>query len=582
MKDKKFIKLTPFKMQVLQSFPFIDEDFDAITNYELLCKVVDYLNKTVENVDYLNDTVNDYIDKFNELKSYVDNYFDNLDVQEEINNKLDEMAESGQLTDIIAQYLGLAGMIVFDNVSSMKLAENLVNGSKVSTMGYYQVNDGGNALYKVRTITNEDIVDEKSIIALYDNTLVAELIVKDNITPEMVGAYGDGEHDDHDAIEYCLNNYGVVNLIQSKTYLTNSSITLKFKNIINGNNATIIGDGETNYPILYVNGTTSPAYRTKVCINDLYLRGNNVNDGILFNYSADFFIRHVNVYNVRYAFHFKNSLLYKFENCLVQGADIALYNDDTSYSVCNNVEFDKCSFVANRCVMDSTGFAFKNALFLNCEIEANNNTTGDAVIILPATQAGTGGSSLIFEGCWFEANVPRDILSATDQSTPISVTNCYITHPVNTAYSFAKGTNEAFTIILDRCQDRSQYISGNNSKTIESSSPYVAEMNCYSKYTTYNMGGATGYLNDFGMVNKETINEINLVQVGSTKTGQIKAASDWVNIYANDTNGVRLPDANYLHPLNIGGQAFLWTYSNHLYCKVGSAPSTYNDGTILL
>ena len=37
--EKKFIKLTPFKMQVLQTFPFIDADFDAITNYELLCKV---------------------------------------------------------------------------------------------------------------------------------------------------------------------------------------------------------------------------------------------------------------------------------------------------------------------------------------------------------------------------------------------------------------------------------------------------------------------------------------------------------------------------------------------------------------
>jgi hypothetical protein len=174
--EKKFIKLTPFKMQVLQSFPFIDEDFDAITNYELLCKVVDYLNKTVLNVDYLNDTVNDYIDKFNELKSYVDNYFDNLDVQEEINNKLDEMAESGELTDIIAQYLGLAGMLTFNTVADMKLAENLVNGSTVETLGYHNYKDGGGARYKVRTITNNDVVDEMTIIALHNNTLVAELL----------------------------------------------------------------------------------------------------------------------------------------------------------------------------------------------------------------------------------------------------------------------------------------------------------------------------------------------------------------------------------------------------------------------
>ena len=103
--EKKYIKLTPFKMQVIQSFPFIDADFDALTNYELLCKVVDYLNKTIDNVDVLNDEVEEYINKFNELKAYVDNYFDNLDVQEEINNKLDEMSESGELTNLIKDYV---------------------------------------------------------------------------------------------------------------------------------------------------------------------------------------------------------------------------------------------------------------------------------------------------------------------------------------------------------------------------------------------------------------------------------------------------------------------------------------------
>ena len=103
--EKKYIKLTPFKMQVLQSFPYIDADFDALTNYELLCKVVDYLNQTIDNVDVLNDEIEEYINKFNELKSYVDNYFDNLDVQEEINNKLDEMATDGSLTNLIKAYV---------------------------------------------------------------------------------------------------------------------------------------------------------------------------------------------------------------------------------------------------------------------------------------------------------------------------------------------------------------------------------------------------------------------------------------------------------------------------------------------
>ncbi len=210
MKEKKFIKLTPFKMQVLQSFPFIDADFDAITNYELLCKVVEYLNITVNNVNLLESD-------FKVLYDYVHDYFDNLDVQEEINNKLDEMAESGQLTDIIAQYLGLAGMLTFNTVSDMKTAINLVNGSKASTLGFYQINDGGNALYQIRTITNEDIIDEKSIIALSDNNLIAELIY-DTANVKQFGAYGDGVHDDTLAIQTAINKIKNNLYIPSGTY----------------------------------------------------------------------------------------------------------------------------------------------------------------------------------------------------------------------------------------------------------------------------------------------------------------------------------------------------------------------------
>lgn len=39
-------------------------------------------------------------DAFNDLKSYVQNYFKNLNVQDEINNKLDDMAKNGELDEI--------------------------------------------------------------------------------------------------------------------------------------------------------------------------------------------------------------------------------------------------------------------------------------------------------------------------------------------------------------------------------------------------------------------------------------------------------------------------------------------------
>ena len=89
-----FNKLTPFKFFCLTNFPFIEEDFDALTNYQLLCKVVEYLNNVIKKTNTIGTQTEKLTNAFNTLKSYVDNYFTNLDVQEEINNKLDQMAEN--------------------------------------------------------------------------------------------------------------------------------------------------------------------------------------------------------------------------------------------------------------------------------------------------------------------------------------------------------------------------------------------------------------------------------------------------------------------------------------------------------
>ena len=66
------------------------------------------------------ETVEDYINKFNELYNYVHDYFDNLDVQEEINHKMDELVESGVLQRILnspATTDSLGGIMVGDGLS---------------------------------------------------------------------------------------------------------------------------------------------------------------------------------------------------------------------------------------------------------------------------------------------------------------------------------------------------------------------------------------------------------------------------------------------------------------------------------
>lgn len=175
MNEYNYNDLRPFKWFILQNFPFIEADFDALTNYELMCKLAEKMNEVINSINNVGNEVELLSNAFINLKSYVDNYFADLNVQDEINNKLDDMAESGQLTDIIAQYLQLAGLLCYNTVSDMANATNIVDGSFARTFGRTTYNDGYGAFYKIRDMINTDIVDGENIVAItHDNQLVAE------------------------------------------------------------------------------------------------------------------------------------------------------------------------------------------------------------------------------------------------------------------------------------------------------------------------------------------------------------------------------------------------------------------------
>ena len=95
--------LQPFRYWCQKVLPLVYDD--SLSYYELLCKVVDYLNKTMEDVETLHSDVTSLHTAYNELQSYVNNYFSTLDVQAEINKKLDEMASTGELNKLIEPLL---------------------------------------------------------------------------------------------------------------------------------------------------------------------------------------------------------------------------------------------------------------------------------------------------------------------------------------------------------------------------------------------------------------------------------------------------------------------------------------------
>lgn len=237
----------------------------SMTYEEQLIWLCNYLKETViPTVNNNAEAVKEVQDIVMELQDYINNYFDNLDVQEEINNKLDDMAESGQLTDIIAQYLGLAGMLMYNTVADMKQAENLVEGSFTKTLGYYSLNDGGSSTYKIRKITNSDIVDEATLIALNDETLVAELI----ITPCMnVIQFGINEENECSTLLQAIIDLSIVNEIDlmGLTLSIETKIDLKSDLIIK--NGTISATNLVNI----IEGSSVNHFE----INNIYFNGNN-------------------------------------------------------------------------------------------------------------------------------------------------------------------------------------------------------------------------------------------------------------------------------------------------------------------
>jgi hypothetical protein len=164
---------------------FVDETNAEIERFEQAT------NDEIERFEgVVNDTVEEYIQKFNDLHDYVEDYFDNLDVQQEINNKLDQMAEAGTLADIIAAYLNSIAVFGYDTVASMKSSENLISGSYAHTLGYYSFNDGGEAYYKIRNRTLADTPDDMFIVAVGDS-LIAELVIPDMLSVKQVGIQED-------------------------------------------------------------------------------------------------------------------------------------------------------------------------------------------------------------------------------------------------------------------------------------------------------------------------------------------------------------------------------------------------------
>ena len=458
--------LTPFKLCVLQNFPFIEADFDAVTNYQLLCKVVEYLNNVIDNINQLEQN-------FITLYNYVKDYFDNLDLQNEINNKIDELITTGEFNSFLSgiytpEMFGAKGdgvtddteaiqkALAFNNVNISKnylITENLVLHSNLKVFGggtitkKSEFNDSY-LNHSIFSCTNSNNIDINNIV-LISNSLA-------------ISVHG-------------CSNVNITNLIiNSEKYSIlisdsekNESNGITISNIKLENDVTIISsDG------IHIDGGCSNIYVTNVS-------GTSGDDFIALNAIEGIrkTIKNVIIDNIKCS-GYAGVRLYGQLNCVIENVSInnSYINSDNGIRLTNIVGFTEINLNAP---------TFKNIVLSNCIVDSsirnvflsyiNGSITFNKCTFVTSANPNVGlfnssiNSSLIFDSCVFNTNSTSFIQDCV-VGTPPENCNTYINITINSCdikkTLLCFGTNKK-TININNCDIDTYLISRNDPDVID-------------------------------------------------------------------------------------------------------------------
>jgi hypothetical protein len=264
-----FIELLPPWVETGLQPAFYDKESGTVL--QQVSRMYAKINQLIGSVNNQNKTITDYIQKFIELKDYVDTYFNNLDVQTEINNKLDQMATDGTLQEIVSSYLQANVAWTFDSVADMQSATNLVDGSYARTLGYNTINDKGGAIYYITTTPSDITVG---------SSLYAHIVIEGEVNVKQFGAKGDDTTDDTNAIQACIN-FAKINKLP--VYIPSGKYRVSHL-VVNYQFAHIHGDGK-NSVLKSINNNTEGGIlnleELGACnsiVRDIYIHGNKENN----------------------------------------------------------------------------------------------------------------------------------------------------------------------------------------------------------------------------------------------------------------------------------------------------------------
>lgn len=332
---------------------------DSLSYYEALCALNRFIQKNLVEVINNNATVTqEYIRLTNELKEFVDTYFENLDVQEEINNKLDAMVEDGTLQEIITTYIQSNVAWTFDSVSDMQSATNLIDGSYAQTYGFYNLNDGGGALYLIREAEENETANGITTFAV--DTLIAELVTEGYYVNMKQLGMSASIADNAGILQYAVTNYpkaSVLFIPEDGDYAFSTSIDLGNKPItIKGTSAPDY-DKASNTALVFASSDGFTNARN-VTFRDLCIKGNTdtpANKGITGGACLE------------------NCVICYFNNavaCNYQGPSIITncnFHHNASHAITNPVD----SRITNCTINDNNGNG------INLQAGANDNIISD-------------------------------------------------------------------------------------------------------------------------------------------------------------------------------------------------------------
>lgn len=428
----------------------------------------------------------------------------------------------------------------------------------------------------------------------YSQEQTHNAVAEKYVTPQMYGAIGDGEADDTEALQKCLEENDRV-VIPAGTYLISNTISMTRPNQrLEGNSIGVrmVASADLTSPMLIMSGENSSQYRSNQQVSNITLKGNGVCVGIRADLNASFSLDRVVVKSCGIGFESADALIYNVNECSFASCTKGIvFRTGAKFSPANNVKFTSCRIYecTQYAIQSEDGGSTHGVVFDGCEIEANNvDSISECSILLQSTFRSGNCPMVSFLNCWFENNRGTESV--------IKISNSHTNHPVVIfTGNVILNTSNTVPIFID-AKGVCLYVAFNHNPSEYSdvainlvNAPYY-NFGCYMKHRTdetkfaFVLGNEGKVTTDFTIVNGKAVNLISPNGTGYNKvystSNHLKLESEKGKVSLNGANGVDLNNS-YSKPLIIGG-VYLWANGRDIRVKYGSVPEAADDGNVLV